>query len=158
MPSDLILGERKILPPPPSGREQTTSQTANIGGDRMNPGIRILPQPRANGLPGGRMSGQKLGQLLVLRMGNYPGRRMNQKLANGMKMWKGNGNTTALLYFLNGLEILHQVRRGQVNTIMMEHFKNILFQESGPADKQHTYQSITAPKVTIPVNQSSTTD
>jgi hypothetical protein len=27
-------------------------------------------------------------------MGNYPWRRMNHKLANSMKMWKGNGNTT----------------------------------------------------------------
>jgi hypothetical protein len=28
----------------------------NIGGERMNPGIRILPLPSANGLPGGQMN------------------------------------------------------------------------------------------------------
>jgi hypothetical protein len=36
----------------------------------MNPGIRILPLPSTNGLPGGRMSGSE--QPFVLRMGNYP--------------------------------------------------------------------------------------
>jgi hypothetical protein len=41
------------------------------------------------------------GQLLVLRMGNCPQRRMSHKLANGMKMWKGIGNTTTLLFSLN---------------------------------------------------------
>ena len=62
------------------------------------------------------------GQLLVLRMGKYPRRRMNQKLAVGMKMWKGNGNTTTLLFSTKGLKILHQERRGQVKTKVMEHF------------------------------------
>jgi hypothetical protein len=28
-----------------------------------------------------------------------------------------------------------------VNTMVMEHFNNILFHKSGPANKQHTYQS-----------------
>ena len=38
--------------------ESTTSKTANLGGERMNPGIRILPLliVSANGLLGGRMS------------------------------------------------------------------------------------------------------
>jgi hypothetical protein len=44
-------------------------------------------------------------------MGNYPLRRMNHNLANGMKMWKGNGNTTKLLFSLKGLEILHQEKK-----------------------------------------------
>ena len=56
MPSGLILSEEKIPIPSPSEREWATSQTANVGEDRMNPGIRILPLPTANGLPGGRMS------------------------------------------------------------------------------------------------------
>ena len=30
---------------------------------------------------------------------------MIHKLANGLKMWKGNGNTTTLLFALKGLEI-----------------------------------------------------
>ena len=42
----------------------------------MNPGLRILPLPRDNGL---RMNGRRSEQLLVLRMGNYPWRRMNHK-------------------------------------------------------------------------------
>jgi hypothetical protein len=67
---------------------------------------------------------------------------MSHKLANGLKMWKGIGNTTTLLFSLKGLEILHQERRGQVKTIVMEHFNGILFHKSGPANKQHTNQSI----------------
>ena len=54
---------------------------------------------------------------------------MNQKLANGMMMWKGNGNTTTS-FSLKGLEILYQERRG------------ILFRKSEPANKQYTNQSI----------------
>ena len=46
----------KSLSTPPSGREWTMSQTTNVGGDRMNPGIRILPLPSANDLLRGRMS------------------------------------------------------------------------------------------------------
>ena len=64
---------------------------------------------------------------------------MNHKLANGMKIWKGNGNT---LFCLKGLEILHHERRGKVNTIMMEHLNSILFHKSGTANKQHNNQSI----------------
>ena len=59
-----------------------------------------------------------------------------------MRMWKRNGNTTTLLFSLKLLEILHQERRGQVNTIMMEHFNISLFYKSGPTNKQHTYQLI----------------
>ena len=43
---------------------------------------------------------------------------------------------------LKRLEILHQERRGQVNTIVMEHFNSILFHKSEPANKQQTYQII----------------
>ena len=75
-------------------------------------------------------------------MGNYPWRRMNHKLANGMKMWKGNKNTTNLLFSLKGLKIVHQERRGQVKTIVMEHFNGILFLKSGPANKQHTNKQL----------------
>jgi hypothetical protein len=63
---------------------------------------------------------------------------MNHKFANDMKMWKGNGNTTTLLFSLKILEIAHQQRRGQVKTIVMEHFNVILFHKSGPVNKQHT--------------------
>ena len=58
-----------------------------------------------------------------------------------MKMWKENGNTTTLSFSLKGLGILHQERRGQVKTIVMEHFKGIFFHKSGPANKQHTNHS-----------------
>ena len=57
MTSGIILSEGKTLPAPPSGREWENSYTANVVGDRMNPGIRILPLPSVNGLLGGRMSG-----------------------------------------------------------------------------------------------------
>ena len=56
-------------------------------------------------------------------------------------MWKGNENSTILLFSLKGLQILHQERRGQVKTLVMEHFNSILFHKSGPA-KQVAYQSI----------------
>jgi hypothetical protein len=55
-------------------------------------------------------------------------------------MWKGNRNTTTLLFSLKGLEILNQERRGQVNAIVMDHFKIFLFHKSGAANKQHTYK------------------
>jgi hypothetical protein len=61
-------------------------------------------------------------------------------LANGMKIWKGNGNTTTFLFSLKRLEIVHQERIEQVKTIVMEHFNGILFHKSGPANKQHTNQ------------------
>jgi hypothetical protein len=54
-----------------------------------------------------------------------------------MKIWKGNGSTNTLLFFLKGHGILHQERRGQMNTIVMEHFRKFR-----PAYKQHNYQSI----------------
>ena len=57
MPSGLIPRKVISLPTLPSGRKQPTSLTANAGGDQMNPGIRILPLPRVNGLPAERMSG-----------------------------------------------------------------------------------------------------
>ena len=106
----------------------------------MNPGIRILPLPRANGLPGGWMSGWRSGLILVLWMGKYPWRWINHKLANGIKMWKGNGNTIRLLFSLKIPKLVRQERREQVKTIVMEHFNAILFHKSGPTNKQHTNQ------------------
>jgi hypothetical protein len=47
-----------------------------------------------------------------------------------MKMWKGNGNVTTLQFSFEGLETLHQERRGQVNTIMME--TSMPFSFTGP--------------------------
>jgi hypothetical protein len=70
-------------------------------------------------------------------MENYPWKRMNQKLANGIKMWK-----KLVLFTLKGIEILHLGRRGQVNTIVMEQFNSIIFHKSRPANKQHTKKSI----------------
>jgi hypothetical protein len=55
-------------------------------------------------------------------------------LANSMKMWKGNGNTTTLLFSLKRLEIAHQEKREPVKTIVMEHFNSILFHKSRPAN------------------------
>ena len=65
---------------------------------------------------------------------------MNHKLVNGATMWKRNRNSTTLLFSLKELVFLHQERRGQVKTIVMGHFNDILFHESGPANKQHTIQ------------------
>ena len=46
------------------------------------------------------------------------------------------------IIFPERLEILHQEIRGQVKTMLIEYFNSILFYNSGPANKQHTYQSI----------------
>ena len=91
----------------------------------MNPGIRILPLPSANGLSEGGWAGRDQGNYWTLGWetileGGEP------QLANGMKMWKRNGNTTTL-FSLKGLEIVHQEGRGQVKTMVMEHFNGILF-------------------------------
>ena len=109
----------------------------------MNPRIRILPPPGDNDLLGEWKSGWKSGQFLIL----YDGKlsvNMDEphKLANSMKIWKGYGSTTILLFSLKGLEILHQERRGQVKSMVLEHFNSILFHKSGPANKQHTNQPI----------------
>ena len=45
-----------------------------------------------------------------------------------------------IIIFLKRFEIVHQERRGQMKTIVMEHFNGILFHKSGPANKQHTNQ------------------
>ena len=76
------------------------------------------------------MNEKRSRQLPVHTIENYPGRRMNHKLDNDMKMWTGNGNTTTLLFSLKGLGTLHQEKRGQVNIIAMEHLDNILFHKS----------------------------
>ena len=108
----------------------------------MYSGISILPLSSSNALLERRMAGFRSGQLLILRLGNYPWRTMNHNLANDMKMWKGKGNTTTLLFSLKGLEIIYQERRGRVKTIVMEHFNGIIFHNSGPADRQHTNDSL----------------
>ena len=63
---------------------------------------------------------------------------MNHNLANVINMWKGNGNTTTLMFSLKGLEGLHKKRRGEVKTIVMEHINSIIFNKSEPANEQHT--------------------
>jgi hypothetical protein len=65
---------------------------------------------------------------------------MKHKLANDIKMRKGNGSTTTLLFSLKILEIVHQEIRGQVKNIVMEHFNGIPFHKSVSANKQHTNQ------------------
>ena len=130
MPPGPFFSEKKSLSTTPRGSERATQKT-NLGEDRMNADIMILSLSSANGLLGGRVSGYRSWKLLVLRMGHYLWKRMNHKLANGMDMWKGNSNTITLLFSLKELEVLHQERRGKVNTIVMEHFKSILFHKSG---------------------------
>ena len=51
-----------------------------------------------------------------------------------MEIWKGNGNTTTLSFYVKGLQILLQVRR-QLNTIVMEHVNRILFYKSVATNK-----------------------
>jgi hypothetical protein len=72
---------------------------------------------------------------------------MNHKLVNSIQMWNVNGNTTTLLHSLKGFEILHQERREQVNTILMEHFNSIVFHMARHVNNQHTYKSINASEI-----------
>ena len=57
------------------------------------------------------------------------------------QIWKRNWNSITLLFSLKELEILHQERSVNVNTMMIEHFR-----KSGSANKQHNYQSINSSK------------
>ena len=61
-------------------------------------------------------------------------------MANGMKVWEGT------LLCLKALTTLHQERRDQVNTIVMQYLNSILFRKSRPANRS------------IPINQSITYD
>ena len=112
----------------------------------MNCGIRILSLRSANILLGGQMSGKRSGQLLIVRMGNYPCKRMNHELANGITVWEGNENAIiiiiiiTLLFSMKELLNLHQERRDQVKIIVMQHLNGILFHKFGSANKQHTNQ------------------
>jgi hypothetical protein len=54
----------------------------------------------------------------------------NNKLANGMNIWKGNGTT--LLFSLKGLEI--SIKK-EVNTIVMKLFVSTFLHKSVPANK-----------------------
>ena len=88
-------------------------------------------------------------QILVLFFSHY---WFFIKLANGMKMWKGSGSATTLLFSLKRLEIVNQERRGQVKTIVMEHFNGIFFHKYGPANKQQTNKPTNNIVVNLGVN------
>ena len=64
------------------------------------------------------------------------------KKRSKVKMSKGNGKTITLLFSLNGIEILHQGRRGQVTTTVMEYLTTLF------STSPHLLTSC------IPINQS----
>ena len=66
---------------------------------------------------------------------------MNHNMANGNEDVERKLANYRIIIFLDGLEILHQEKGGQVKTIVMEHFIDILFHKSGTANKQHINQS-----------------
>ena len=99
----------------------------------LNPRKRIHPLPVLTAFLDGGWVGRGQGNFFSLRWET-----------NGMKMRKGNENAITLLFSLKRLETLYQERRGQVKTIVMEHFNGILFYKFGPAKKQHTNNSITS--------------
>jgi hypothetical protein len=67
---------------------------------------------------GGGWAGRAQGNFFFLGWETW---RMNHKLVNFRKKWKGNGNNVTLLFSLKG------EKRGQTNTIVMTHFNSILF-------------------------------
>ena len=65
------------MPSSVKGKSLSTLPSESVGsaidgGDQMNSGISVLPLSNANSLLRGLMSRQRSGQLLFLRMGNYP--------------------------------------------------------------------------------------
>ena len=79
--------------------EWATSLTANIGGDRMNPGIRNLPPPSAKELLGRRM-----GEVRETSC-SYDGKlSLKANESRWPKTWRCGKE---LLFFLKGFEILH---------------------------------------------------
>jgi hypothetical protein len=58
---------------------------------------------------------------------------MKYKVAKGMKVWKGDENSTTL-FSVKGLGTLLEERR-KVKTMVIEHFNSILFYKSRPANK-----------------------
>ena len=84
MPSGSSSVTGKYLPTPLRERELVASKMANLGGHRMNPGKGFKCQRPS------RRADERVcsGQLLVLKMGNYPRRQMNHKMANGIRCGK----------------------------------------------------------------------
>ena len=92
----------------------------------------------------GKTSTKRSRELLLLRMGNYPWRRINHNLANGTKMKKGNGYTITLWFFPERTE--HFTSRKKRTS---ENHNNGTLQQQ-PANKQHTNHSISANRITSP--------
>ena len=144
MASGFILSEGNPYLHHPSGIEWVTSYINNAERDRMNPGIRNflcqVPTTFSEGGWGCRDQDNflSLGWETILKgvwTTSFP---MTWRC--GKKM--GIIIFITLLFSLKGLEILHQERRGQVNTIVIWQLNSILFHKSGSASKQHSYQSI----------------
>ena len=104
----------------------------------MNPGTNIPPLRSAKCLLGRRMSGQLSGQLLGILSLKADELQFGQKNEASERKWQYYN----IFIFLERIDILHNERRGQVNTIAMGDFNRILFHKSGPVNKQHTYQLI----------------
>ena len=89
---------------------------------------------KCNSRLGGQMKGCRSSKLLVCSAEKCLWSRINQKLANGMKMWKEISNTTTLFFSLKELGmmillkifLLHQEGRGQVNASLFYKFKDLL--------------------------------
>ena len=77
----------KSLSTPPSGRCRRLMQEGGPNESRY----KDSSSTNVNSLLGGQINGQRPVQLLVVRRKNYPRKRTNYQLANGMNMWKENG-------------------------------------------------------------------
>ena len=92
----------------------------------MNPGIRILPLPRANGIPGGRMNGQKVRATSCPQNGKISLKADEPQVDQRHEDVERNGNTTTLLFSLKRLGILYQETREQVKVIVLYCIKGVV--------------------------------
>jgi hypothetical protein len=78
----------------------------------------------------------------TIRMGNNPWRRMNYKLANGIKICKRNKEYYHIIIFSQRTSKFTSRKRRTSEHHSDGNFNGVSFHKYGPAYKHHTYQSI----------------
>ena len=134
--SHVIYLRVEETPRNPQLRDWATSQTANVGEHRINPGMRILPLPSANGHFGWRMSGRSQRNLFSVGWESI----LEDGWTTGWpKTWRP-GRETGILHIIifPGRTWNFTLRKKRIR----EYFISIHFHKSGPDNKHQTYKSI----------------
>ena len=127
--------KRTPLPTPPSGRERATSQTANAKGDRMNPGIRILPSTKCQ-WPSRRADGR----IEVRTTSCLQDGKLSLKV-DKPQVGQRNEDVEIEWEYYHIIIFSKRTRNftsRKKRTLAMEHFNGILFHKFGAANKHHT--------------------